>query len=371
MRFALVGENKSEPFPKGRGICPTCEGPVISKCGPIKVWHWAHESNPDCDTWSEPVGPWHLSWQRLVQPEFVEVPIAPHRADIVGHNGTVIELQHSTINCEEIEEREKFYDKMVWLFDATYRFGGVRTGDRYFFSFGRTRHIEACRKPVFLDFGSHLVQIASITELFHSFSGVGVVRDREWFVQQFLADRLSGVTLPDLEQLPPIDRTSMFDGRPWGFASDSSHWVINGREQVLPAGTPYIPIDYDKRNPYSLRPPVWSEVIAKYSDMALGWTGEAFDEMKQFLRGTPVILEGRLRLMPASPDRTRAFTIVEEQQELLQKAEPHINAGRLPRLSAEYRSLLVQRGREFEMTLRPSEAVRLRSHFRKTRQRSD
>jgi competence protein CoiA len=41
-----------------------------------------------------------------------------HRADIVTWKGTVIELQHSSISVDSIEEREAFYGQMIWLFDV-------------------------------------------------------------------------------------------------------------------------------------------------------------------------------------------------------------------------------------------------------------
>ncbi|WP_143017574.1 competence protein CoiA family protein [Kriegella aquimaris] len=28
-----------------------CGGRVLSKCGEVKVWHWAHFRDENCDTW--------------------------------------------------------------------------------------------------------------------------------------------------------------------------------------------------------------------------------------------------------------------------------------------------------------------------------
>jgi competence protein CoiA len=72
-RYANVDGQKQLPFPKGRGWCPCCGGLLIAKCGQINAHHWAHDKGDDCDTWSEPIGPWHLWWQGLVRPDFVEV----------------------------------------------------------------------------------------------------------------------------------------------------------------------------------------------------------------------------------------------------------------------------------------------------------
>jgi hypothetical protein len=78
-----------------------------------------------------------------------------HRADIVTPSGLVIELQHSSIPVDEITERERFYQNMIWLIDAESfksRFC-VRQRDGYWtFLWIRPRlHIAAMTFPVFLD----------------------------------------------------------------------------------------------------------------------------------------------------------------------------------------------------------------------------
>ena len=107
--------------PGQRAQCPGCGEPVISKCGQINIWHWAHESQSQCDSWSEPETLWHLQWKSLWPAECVEISIEKqgikHRADVLTPQGTVIELQHSSISVDEIRERERFYGKMIWVFD--------------------------------------------------------------------------------------------------------------------------------------------------------------------------------------------------------------------------------------------------------------
>lgn len=110
---------KVKAEPGGTARCPCCGGDVLAKCGSIKVWHWAHVSGSDCDPWSEGETEWHLSWKAEVVPEAQEVTMKPHRADIVGNRGVVVELQHSPISVEEIAERERFYRRMMWVFDAS------------------------------------------------------------------------------------------------------------------------------------------------------------------------------------------------------------------------------------------------------------
>lgn len=99
------------------GWCPSCRDQLVPKCGSIKVHHWAHRSC-DCDPWYEPETEWHLRWKSLAPRERVEVVMGPHRADVVSPSGIVVELQHSSISLEEAQEREQFYGRMIWLFDA-------------------------------------------------------------------------------------------------------------------------------------------------------------------------------------------------------------------------------------------------------------
>ncbi len=115
----LAGE-LVEAAPDLQAFCPTCNAPLLAKCGEINLWHWAHQAG-DCDPWHEPETEWHLAWKRLVRPEYREVTLGCHRADIRTPEGRVIELQHSPLSVSDINEREKFYNSnnyLVWIFDA-------------------------------------------------------------------------------------------------------------------------------------------------------------------------------------------------------------------------------------------------------------
>src|SRR5690606_4401063 len=147
---------RSRPLPGGRGTCPSCGATTIAKCGEINAWHWAHEAR-DCDPWSEGETEWHLSWKGLFGDEQCEVSMPPHRADVVGKHGCVLELQHSSIPAADIRKREAFYKRMIWLFDASGFAENMifRKRDGYF-SF-RWKHprksLWECRQPLYLDFG--------------------------------------------------------------------------------------------------------------------------------------------------------------------------------------------------------------------------
>lgn len=128
MIYAWIDGQKRQPLIKGETTkCKDCEG-VLSAVLPAKnINHWRHKSG-DCDTWSEPEGPWHLGWKERFSEECREITLRDsltnelHRADILYGQGTkfetVLELQHSSISEDERISRETFYTqgrRMFWL----------------------------------------------------------------------------------------------------------------------------------------------------------------------------------------------------------------------------------------------------------------
>lgn len=118
MIWAIKDNQRIIAEPKQKARCPICQKEVIAKCGEIKVWHFAHISNIDCDNWYEPESEWHIKWKNEFPPEQQEIKIGKHRADIITRTGTIIELQSSSISKEDVEEREKFYNNMIWLLNG-------------------------------------------------------------------------------------------------------------------------------------------------------------------------------------------------------------------------------------------------------------
>lgn len=114
MQYAIKDNIKIEAMPKMEAICPLCNEIVVSKCGKIKIWHWAHRNLKDCDNWFEPETQWHRDWKARFPEECREVTIGKHRAD-VKHKGKVFEFQNSSISYEQVKEREQFYGNMCWI----------------------------------------------------------------------------------------------------------------------------------------------------------------------------------------------------------------------------------------------------------------
>jgi len=117
MIWAIKNNQRIKATPKQKANCPLCKNEVISKCGKIKIWHWAHKANFNCDSFGEPETKWHLKWKNYFPKEMQEFKFENHIADI--YNGKiVIELQNSSISTKQIIEREKFYKNMIWILNG-------------------------------------------------------------------------------------------------------------------------------------------------------------------------------------------------------------------------------------------------------------
>jgi hypothetical protein len=119
-----VDENRNRLSPR-KGLtayCQLCGNPVRAHCGDIYIHHWKHIVEQNCDPWKEHETEWHKSWKNEFPKDWQEVIIIrdneKHVADIQTPNGLVLELQNSSISSSTIEEREAFYQSIIWLVNA-------------------------------------------------------------------------------------------------------------------------------------------------------------------------------------------------------------------------------------------------------------
>ncbi len=123
MQYAILDNKKTEATPQQKAKCPCCGHEVISRCSELKLWHWAHTVDDNCDDWNEPESEWHRNWKKIFGKNNSEVIFerdnVKHIADIFTDNNIVIELQNSPIATQTIKAREKFYgEKMIWIINA-------------------------------------------------------------------------------------------------------------------------------------------------------------------------------------------------------------------------------------------------------------
>jgi hypothetical protein len=104
---------------------------MVAKCGPERIWHWAHQGKRLCDAWWENETEWHRAWKGAFPTSWQEIVLRAesgekHIADVRTVHGWVIEFQNSYIELEERRSRELFYKpKIVWVVN-----GAKRIGDR-------------------------------------------------------------------------------------------------------------------------------------------------------------------------------------------------------------------------------------------------
>lgn len=118
----ISGKKITPAYSGERAVCGFCKKEVIGKCGEIYIWHWQHVHNVDCDVWKEAETEWHRNWKNKFpfdwQETIIEKNGQKHIADIFTPNGIVIEFQNSAISSSTIAEREKFYEKIIWVINA-------------------------------------------------------------------------------------------------------------------------------------------------------------------------------------------------------------------------------------------------------------
>lgn len=75
--------------------------------------------------------PWHRNWKKAFPPAYREVSFEDkvlgelHRADVHTPCGTTLEFQNSAICLQELESREAYYPKLVWVLNGK-KFKGFR-----------------------------------------------------------------------------------------------------------------------------------------------------------------------------------------------------------------------------------------------------
>jgi len=151
MKFGLdkTTQKRVEPKPGLLAVCPCCEAELVSKCGNVRIHHWAHRNNKMCDSWWEPETEWHRSWKNNFPAEWQEVFLPDERtgekhiADIHTSHDLVIEFQHSHIDPQERVTRENFYKNMVWVVDGSRNKGDFRRFIK------RVRHFQYVEKGLF------------------------------------------------------------------------------------------------------------------------------------------------------------------------------------------------------------------------------
>jgi hypothetical protein len=116
----LVNNKKTEATSRAKGVCPICHSEMRGYAGPLKINHWKHISIANCDKWFETETKWHRGWKNKFPSEWQEIIVeagtVKHIADVFNPNKElVIEFQNSPISIDDLNQREVFYNKMIWV----------------------------------------------------------------------------------------------------------------------------------------------------------------------------------------------------------------------------------------------------------------
>jgi competence CoiA-like predicted nuclease len=179
MQWALKNNEKITATPKDKASCPLCNEEVIAKCGSIKIWHWSHISNKDCDTWYEPETEWHKSWKDNFPKEQQEFVMGKHRADIRTKDRWIIELQNGNLSPAEIQERENYYKRMIWLLNGKKLGKGLEfTKDSPSYISFKWKYFPKswinATKNIYVDLGNKILGVKKIYENERDYESMGV-----------------------------------------------------------------------------------------------------------------------------------------------------------------------------------------------------
>lgn len=126
MKYAIVDGIRAEASKGANGTCPSCGATVIPKCGELRIDHWAHRGERNCDPWWENETEWHRSWKGMFPVDWQEIAHHDstgerHIADVKTPENWVLEFQHSFLDPAERKSRNEFYKKIVWVVDGLRR----------------------------------------------------------------------------------------------------------------------------------------------------------------------------------------------------------------------------------------------------------
>lgn len=200
MIVALLDGHLERAQAGARAACPECKNAVYARTPEHAIRHWAHMPLEhgevrSCSLDSGEMTEWHREWQSLREdPECIEVSRGDHRADAINEAGTVIEFQHSSISIEDVQARERFWGRGVWVLDGTPNDDGQRVAIRRrpeqlesdpYRSFKWSRALAVLYRakwPCWIDVGGTLLQVRSAAQGL----GNGWIVPTEWFVKEVL-----------------------------------------------------------------------------------------------------------------------------------------------------------------------------------------
>jgi hypothetical protein len=92
----------------------------------------------------------------------------------------------------------------------------------------------------------------------------------------------------------------------------------------------------------------WERLIDQHPLIANGWTKPELIATEQFLRGTILVVDGLLRVIPSAPQDIHVPMTEGVARAHLTRIDGHIAAGRVPILKEETKAALLEKARQYE-----------------------
>jgi competence CoiA-like predicted nuclease len=197
MTYAVDDKNELfEATPKTRLKCPNCKKEVFSRCGEIRVWHWAHHVNESCEYSKIKDSSWRYEWIKKTSKEKVEKLVNGQVVDILGNNDAKVLFIGCKLSEQDIIEKESaFKNRIIWVLKSDefkqlkiYRKDNDDRNGHYCFEWKKARIEWTCinRKISFLFFD--VGEEKEIYSRYNGFRESGYLKNRLLYVKQFSGD---------------------------------------------------------------------------------------------------------------------------------------------------------------------------------------
>lgn len=216
-KYAIVNGNCTSIHDYRKGIIPYCEKghELVGVQGEHNQWHFRHKNPNDV---SGELSEWHREWQRHFDSievcfEKMEGQIKARRADIVeGYN--VVEIQHSALSKEEVENRNKDYalnqKKVLWVIDGTSMLvnGNVLTIDKIW----KYDSFLSC-EFIFINVGDYVYKV--IPQAIKSLTVHVIPIDKRAFIESIKSNTVDAWEVPCQSKLY-LKQQGAGNGKTWG-----------------------------------------------------------------------------------------------------------------------------------------------------------
>ena len=203
---------------------------------------------------------------------------------------------------------------------------------------------------MFLDFGGMIVEAESFTDAMAKLDGYGLTRTPAWFVDRFLSSKLRpGATAPS----PTVHQTRWTHHQHFSKLEHPTLWndPAEGKRIRIEKDVISLHCNWYRQQRQGAKEFEWERLIDHHPLIANGWTKPEVVATKEFLKGTILIVDGLLRIMPSAAKDVEVKMTEAVARAHLTRIDGHIAAGRVPILKDETKATLLEKAKHYEQQL--------------------